>query len=261
MTPEAQKPQISEQLQKQDATKKIKRPQRKKGKTYDTEETPYTENHKSFGKVLLRKEWGSELDMDPVDLAKFVKACIAYAKKKGRLDVLEADLKTLAEEIRSIIDENPGLTGIESERLDSSVTDVLQNKIESDKADVIAVREKSGPAFPQFANEVVIFSVTVPEEDVEKENTRQRIDVEKMIQNFKLFMLFSGLSDEAQSTNVKVERRMKVTDRARLFELLDKEVLTREMVGVKTDRRLEVKSLTQSPEPQNGENGNSTESN
>jgi hypothetical protein len=249
------------QDQTKEKIRKVRRSTKKNQETYDKEPTVYTSEHPRFGEVRLRKDWGTVLDMDEVDVAKLVRDSISYIKKKGKLEALEKELDTLGDSIKKIIDKYPGLRGIESDKYNTSLTDIPVNNFSADKADVVKIREEAGAGFPQFGKELVIFSVTVPEEDIESDEQRQRIDTDKLIRDFRLLLVFEGLDEETQKTNVRTQRIISLTDRNRFIDLINEGLIPIEISGISRSRRLNPEPLKKTPEAENGENGNPTESN
>lgn len=221
----------------------IKRPKRVARKTFATEETVFKSNSRQFGEILLRKDHDAKLDLTPKQKLEFIRACVRYAVMYGRIDVLKDQLAKQEKIIRQSTDAYEGLRGVESQRLDVSVTDVSEVKL---NPDVKNVREASGSAFPQFGTEQVIATITVPE-DVQPSG--ETITADRIIEFSTLALRFMGMSKETIETNAGFERRMNVTDREALFNAVNDGLIPESAISAKKSKRVEIKRLTQAPKP------------
>lgn len=221
----------------------IKRPRRVARKTFATEETVFKSSSRQHGEIFLRKDHDAKLDLTPKQKLEFIRACFRYAVLYGRIDVLKEQLIQKEKIIRQMTDAYEGLRGIESQRLDVSVTDVPEVKI---NPDVKKVREASGSAFPQFGTEQVVATIIVPEE---VQPSGKTIRAEKIEEYVGLALRFMGMSEETVATNLMFQEKMNVTDREALFNAVNGGFIPESAINATKSKRVEVKRLTQTRKP------------
>jgi len=222
---------------KPEPNKKIARPKRIAGDTFATVETPFKADSRQFGEILLRVDHGAEIEITPTERVKFIRAAYKYAVLNGRIDILKEQLEELGKVIKALTEVHPGLKGIESGRLDVSVTDVPVIEL---KPDVVLVRKAAGAAFPQFGAENVTANFIVPEEP---QKSGEVITGEGIAKMFELAVKFEGVDADTSKTNLKITRTMKVTDREALFDVANSGGVPIDALGIKKSTRIDVNPL------------------
>ncbi len=241
MTLEAEKPAGIEEFSEK-PEEGISRSRRIGGKTFPTEPTVFKANSRQFGEVLLRKEWYADLsEMTPQDRLKFIRAGMQYAVVSGRIDILLGQLEEHRKVMMDMESKYPGLRGIESMRRGESVTIVKETSIGPDPA---VIRERVGSAFPQFGTEEVVATVTVPEDE---QNGNKKLTADIIDEFLRLGVKFAGMKTKTEVTNVKVIRRMNVTDREALFEAVNDGLIPKSALKSRTQKKVEVRPLHPTP--------------
>lgn len=204
----------------------IRRPIRIAGKTFATEPTNFTDRSRMFGKVLLRKDHeAGDINLIPQERLAYIRKLVRFAKLAGRIDVMQAALDALGNEIMEFNAAHPPLRGGELFRLGKSVTEIPEV---TSKPDLDRVREAAGTSFPKYGTEEVVLVAMIPEEPLRSGILLRGEEIED-----ELHAAFHdmGMNDAEIAKQVAVIRRMNVTDKEALYQAVNAGIIPEDAVN------------------------------
>lgn len=222
-------------------------PERKKRvssrKRYATQETVYTGTNEEVGEILLRVEPGTNPTLPFLEKATFIQAAIDYAKTKGQIDELTEQIKGPETTFREFLTKYPGLTGIESKRLNTTVTGVTEVTL---KPDVVEVRRALGNAFEEVGLEKITLTMAIPEGLVAR---GRKVTFEDIRDVISLSFMYLGMNEEEQRRMVDIQRSLQIKDRKKLLEHEKEGHIPSRALGRTKKVRLEVGQIQKTPKP------------
>lgn len=190
------------------------------------QETVYKEDS-PFGEVLLRREAGPDIEMTPVDLARFVQACMDYAILDIEINKLKRQQAAPEKVMREMFEKYDRLRGAELKKIDRTVTGVPEVSL----SPTPELRLQAGTAFPSFAIEQMEIVIIIPEGY--KTRWGDPVSVEVLQQYVGLGLAYIGMDEAAQERNVKWKRgiTVKEKDKQRVYELVKDGLVDPEVLG------------------------------